>query len=110
MILFPRSPERRAARPAFDLARPGTASFIATSVAKRGPAARIGRWSTRGQPRPRAIGRTEQPIRHLCSVALAQDAGDGRIDFSISPAMAFATFDSGIPVFCASRFLLDWRY
>jgi hypothetical protein len=29
------------------------------------------------------------PIRHHCSVALAQDAGDGRIDFPISKKKSF---------------------
>ncbi len=31
-----------------------------------------------------ADARHRAPIRHHCSVALAQDAGDGRIDFPIS--------------------------
>jgi hypothetical protein len=42
------------------------------------PAARIGQWSMRGQPQSGA------PIRHHCSVALTQDAENGRIDFPIS--------------------------
>jgi hypothetical protein len=44
------------------------------------PAARIGRWSRAGSPDRAPL----VPIRHHRSVALAQDAGDERIEFPIS--------------------------
>ena len=46
------------------------------------PAAPIGRWRTRALPIARHRAH-RAPIRHHRSVALAQDAGDGRIDFPV---------------------------
>jgi len=50
---------------------------------RRAPAARIGRWSTRGDSRSRAVGRTGHPSG-ITAALHWQDAGNGRMDFSIS--------------------------